>query len=248
MSLIEDKAREIYDKGNKYVYLVTEDGNKERKRIGKTADGSIIVMKGKSRRGYYLSGYYQLKDVVEIVSRTTVQDRWLKTINKAISLLEDSGLWVKILPVLKTARDIGYDKINKAYNQYWAKHEGKDYTECQKINTQLIKEIDPRLISISKDDGSEYPNTEILWYMNSPLKIKKMNFGSRSEEYYKEIKEAMQNKQKYEVPRLELNYDNSFEYNPEADRAWYSEEYRGCGNGHYYLALDNQYAIFWEDD
>jgi hypothetical protein len=30
--------------------------------------------------------------------------------------------------------------------------------------------------------------------------------------------------------------------------AWYSEEYRGCLNGHYYLMFDATHAIFYEDD
>lgn len=31
-------------------------------------------------------------------------------------------------------------------------------------------------------------------------------------------------------------------------KAWYSEEYKNTGNGHYYLALDANHAIFREDD
>ena len=44
------------------------------------------------------------------------------------------------------------------------------------------------------------------------------------------------------------SYDVSFSYNPELSKAWYSEEYKGCGNGHYYLALDAAHALFYEDD
>ena len=29
---------------------------------------------------------------------------------------------------------------------------------------------------------------------------------------------------------------------------WYSKEFKGCGNGHYYLALDATHTIFVEDD
>jgi hypothetical protein len=31
-------------------------------------------------------------------------------------------------------------------------------------------------------------------------------------------------------------------------RAWFSEEYKDCGNGHYYLLLNANCAIFYEDD
>lgn len=46
-------------------------------------------------------------------------------------------------------------------------------------------------------------------------------------------------------------YDNSVELAMKTDgifRGWYSEEYRGCGNGHYYILLDATHAIHCEDD
>ena len=44
------------------------------------------------------------------------------------------------------------------------------------------------------------------------------------------------------------SYDVSFSYDPKLQHAWYSEEYKNCGNGHYYLALDETHALFYEDD
>lgn len=47
-------------------------------------------------------------------------------------------------------------------------------------------------------------------------------------------------------------YDNSVEVRfSDSDgeaKGWYSEEYKGCGNGHYYLLFDADHAIFYEDD
>lgn len=43
-------------------------------------------------------------------------------------------------------------------------------------------------------------------------------------------------------------YDVSFSYDPEKKKAWYSEEYRGCGNGYYYIALNRTHALFVEKD
>ena len=34
----------------------------------------------------------------------------------------------------------------------------------------------------------------------------------------------------------------------EKEKVWSSEELRGCGNGHYYIALDANTALFVEDD
>ena len=45
-------------------------------------------------------------------------------------------------------------------------------------------------------------------------------------------------------------YDNTLEIINDNDnyRGFYSEEFKGCGNGHYYLLFDATHAIFYEDD
>jgi hypothetical protein len=75
-----------------------------------------------------------------------------------------------------------------------------------------------------------------------------MNFGRfTNNEQLKIIKEALKNKKETSASGR-TNYDVSFSYNPTVQKAWYSEEFRGCGNGHYYLALDATHALFYEDD
>ena len=61
------------------------------------------------------------------------------------------------------------------------------------------------------------------------------------------IKDCMDKKESVRFS-TRVNYDVSFEYDAERNRAWYSEEYRNCGNGHYYLAIDGNTALFYEDD
>lgn len=84
-------------------------------------------------------------------------------------------------------------------------------------------------------------------------KIKKMTFHKGkndkfiTESILKEINAAMQNKTPYSA-KGKNGYDVSFEYDPSLQKAWYSEEYKDCGNGHYYLALNDTHAIFCEDD
>lgn len=45
-------------------------------------------------------------------------------------------------------------------------------------------------------------------------------------------------------------YDNTLELINDNGiyRGFYSEEFRNCGNGHYYLLFDATHAIFYEDD
>lgn len=248
-----EKARSLHSAGSKEVYLVLASGDKRKHRLGKTADGEIMYMApGKRSRGYYLSRYYTdaenpVVDIIAIVTTLAdIEAKWRKSIDKAIKLLEASKLWPENLENLKLAKEIGYHKLRAADTAYWAKHV-EDY-EANRIEVlKRIKEIDARLIKIDPEDGREFVDTNIVWYMDNPLKIKKMNFGKYVTELkLQEIKEALVKKQKIHVDG-DNGYDVSFEYDGN-DKAWYSEEYRGCGNGHYYLALSDSYALFYEDD
>jgi hypothetical protein len=80
--------------------------------------------------------------------------------------------------------------------------------------------------------------------------IKTMNFDKYDREFQKKLlAENIANKVNMSH-RWVNGYDNSYEVRFDSDypRGWYSEEFRGCGNGHYYFLLDNCHAIFGEDD
>lgn len=240
-----EKARAI---GRGYVYFVYADGSKEKRRLF-ISDGSICVIgKGRKRKGHHLTdemgGYgfkNQLRDIVKFDEKP-ISEKWQHSINKAINLLEKSGLWVDVLNDLKTANAIGYEKISRAYEISNSDFEGLKYDEKQKEINKRIAEIDARLIG-----EAGHFKTEILWYMARPLKIKKMNFGTFNEIKLKEIAEGLKEKKKFSVCAT-ANYDVSAEYSPDKNSAWYSEEFRNCGNGHYYLMLSDSHAVFWEDD
>lgn len=89
-------------------------------------------------------------------------------------------------------------------------------------------------------------------YLQNP-KVKKMCFhkgkwnANMTEWQLNRIAEAMDKKENFRCCG-QNGYDVSFEYNAESNRAWYSEEYVGCGNGHYYLALNRTHAIYYEKD
>lgn len=97
------------------------------------------------------------------------------------------------------------------------------------------------------DNGTWYLNTFYIWEM-SEAKTKSMYFGKWSNARIKgEIQQAFAEKRRYSN-RARTSYDVSFEYDPDRNKAWYSEEYKGCGNGHYYIAIDANTALFCEDD
>jgi hypothetical protein len=246
---IENKARQILgDNRLTKVYVVTRDGKKDIRRIAKGINGDILLMMHNSKRsGSFLWTQSWIKDIIPINKKEIkIEDQWLKQINKAINILENSGLWVDYLNDLKIAKDIGFEKINKAEKIYWETIEGLGYDENKKTNIEKIKEIDDRLIC--NNEGNISPKTNILFYLSRVLKIKKMNFGLHNARILLEIKNALQDKKYYHSGTCQCRYDVSFEYNPNTNKAWYSEEYKNCGNGHYYLALNDTHAMYYEDD
>ena len=103
---------------------------------------------------------------------------------------------------------------------------------------------------------NELANKGIAWFSYDCFSnmfhrpIKTMNFDKYDRHFQKRlIAENIANRVNCSH-RWTNGYDNSYEINfgEKYIRAWYSEEYRGCGNGHYYFLLDGCHAIFGEDD
>ena len=96
------------------------------------------------------------------------------------------------------------------------------------------------------NDGKYYIDTFYI-YETSDAVLKSMYFGRRNKTIKESIKDALKDCNKISF-RETVNYDVSFDYDPASNKAWYSEEYRGTGNGHYYLALNENTALFCEND
>lgn len=105
------------------------------------------------------------------------------------------------------------------------------------------------MLSIGYEESKKREDLRGTFYMFNRPKIKSISFGNKglTEWYRNRITNAMKNKEKLSLFER-AGYDLSFEYNPEKNKAWWSEEYRGCGNGHYYIMLDDRHALFCEDD
>lgn len=256
MYVLEKKVKDALALQGENTYrgecmFVWKDGTKEKRRVF-IKDGRVWVMqRGRRRYGSSISGFqYDVIDILPINKKPAKPDteKWRDAMIKIRDRLEKSGLWKDILADVKLALDIGQDKLRLGYDQYWLRYDDKSYDESVKINLIKLKAIDPRLIKVD-ENGREYENTQLLWHLSGIPKVKKMNFGRPETNaiILADIKRAMANKEKIDKSGR-TNYDVSFGYNPELNQAWYSEEYTGMGNGHYYLALDETHAIFWEDD
>jgi len=77
--------------------------------------------------------------------------------------------------------------------------------------------------------------------------LKKLSYHDRLK-----VEEAIKNKISYQTGTFELyGYDGSIQLRKEEDgtfRGWLSKEYRNCGNGYYYLLINDDYFIGYDVD
>lgn len=201
----------------------------------------FIYAKGRRRWGNYMNVHH-VEAVTIPEKRKSKEEVWRDSWQTVIDYLEQSGLWENYKNKYKLGLEIGYENINKAERLYWKRWD--DDTALEQI-----KEVDERLVK-TNEQGVEYADTSILWAMASKAKVKTIYFGKhRTDDVRQALKEAMENKEPFsEYEAVPNYYDVSVRYDPERMSGSYSEEYRGCGNGHYYMLLDYEHALFTEDD
>lgn len=188
-------------------------------------------------------GYRYTKDQFEkkfeiIPDYQTDTEKWHNNIHKVLKKLHKSGLWQELIPVFENLLKLSYEEHQQLKMFGWGDKQ-------QAIN--MFYQTHPWLF-ITDKNGTPIINYD---YINelSDCKLKSMYFGKTWNNQIKaQIKEALNNQETYISPHIQVSYDVSFQYNADTQQAWYSEEYRNCGNGHYYLALDEKTAIFCEDD
>jgi hypothetical protein len=240
---IINKAEQLFKEGVR-KFKVTLPDCVEVRRAGLSSHGLMLMLPKSKKYGVALKNLTVL-DIEPIRETVNTEEKHRKQLLKAISLLRSSGLWQDNLRHMELALSIGYNRLKQA-NDILSLNLDSDYYKNQSLVIAKLKEFEPRLIEVTPE-GKEHYNTSILWYMTNPLKIKKMNFGAYNVVTLAEIKEALELNKPISLTG-KTSYDVSFEYNPEIKRAWYSEEFKGCGNGHYYLALNHEYAVYYEDD
>ncbi len=202
------------------------------------SDGNIFVYAhNKKRYGWRFDEEHFLIRFEPLLP-TDENAQWKKRLKRAVKLCNESGLWSEIAIVWDNLyKYVTLDEKNKIYDMSWDNHEAA---------VAYCKEHYPFMIKTDKD-GKEYLNTDYIWEL-SRCELKSMYFGYNNTEEKEQIRKAISEHRQYTIPRIRTNYDVSFSYNPNINRAFYSEEYKDCGNGHYYLALNHSTAVFCEND
>lgn len=217
---------------------------KENYRCYKETETTIFVFaKGKSRYGrrFLLEDFYNNYSI-KIKTEEQETATWHKRLKRAIKCMETSGLWETIKEKYQNLLTITLAEKNLVRKEYWEKSHKSEYAEF----LRTIKAKHPFMIK-QNEDGEDFLDTDYIWEL-SECNLKSMYFGAYKNDIEKEnIKRYIENKKDYNTT-ARTNYDVSFQYRADAKKAWYSEEYKNCGNGHYYLALDHNTALFCEND
>ena len=224
--------------GRKHFNLVFNDGTKKKVRLFIYNGNEICqYLNGSKSHGNYLDTS-RVVDILPIMPRHKDENiRFIKNCDKVIKLLKESGWWGDILHDVEFLRASGLEKCAQWEKDYWCFDIPYDQKEERKRRQASV----PEQFSASS------------FGLVHNLKIEKMYFGLNSDYHLRDIAKSV----KDNVPvcfRLDadkwnkLSYDTSFEFNPEKKKAWYSKEYRNCGNGHYYIALNPTHAAYYEDD
>ena len=239
MQDILQQAEQLLTVHLRNVNVTLQDGTKQNIRIARAYDGAVMYMsRRKRRRGHYLSEL-PIVSIRAIQPRKSTEQKWIDGWKKVVVKLRESGLWSQIIPDIELALSLGYKTMIEASDLYWNTPNDKQI--------EVFSERFPKLL-YQNDKGEPCLNYSLIWsYCKLPI-VKKMRFRKwGNEDYLKRIQQAMTEKKTCkEWGRY--GYDISFEYHPEREAAFYSEEYRNCGNGHYYIALNATHALFREND
>ena len=219
----------------------------------KEGNGTVFVFAKRKRRygKRYSDEQFSRLYTPETPKRTETEE-WHRRLKRAIRCMHMSGLWPELMQkfqncLLMTAED------RKAIYDIWLDRrklvDGQRFERTEEEqDARLQPFMDTYPFVFSRDEkGHIRPDTDYI-YEISDCVLKSMYFGRENKDIKCELKAAIEDRRPWSSGRIRANYDVSVEYDPGKQKGWYSEEYRNCGNGHYYLMLDGSTALFCEND
>ena len=207
------------EKGNNKFVCVVHNGEKFVIRLFVSSDGDICYYAKGSKKYGHLLPINAFQSITPVAVKNKC-DLCQSYIKKCIKYLTNSGLWPEIKADL-----VRLQAKDKAWwDNYLAIERGFDRYK------KMCEEF-------------EHLHLDIL--EQAKYGFKTINFSRYDEKEREDWTNAVKNHTQYHY-RWRKGYDNSISV--DGNHAWYSEEYKGCGNGHYYLAFDDKHATFREDD
>lgn len=232
---ILETAESLINQGLTKVVATYNDGEQRPLRLFKSSMGQICFFRQGSRKYGYTLNNVEIKAIRPVIPTKTTKAKWEDGWKKVRARLVASGLWSVVIKEIDLALSLGYEKMDQAYKDYWT------------IPEEAFIAKYPELTAVN-DEGKTYITSSTVWNYAKLAKVKKMYFSrTGNDAVLAMIKSAMDSKKDW-TANGRVSYDVSFSYNAAKQKAWYSEEFKDCGNGHYYLALDATHALFIEDD
>lgn len=228
----------------KYLHKgrVKVNGKYKVMRFFVSAGALCVALPRSRRRGRYLSTY-MTKDWESVKFLPTTQDvdfdkllrRVRRRVNDTCAMLEGNGFWPYFLEDFKRFKALDDDALME-----FVKDSYEDY--YNKVWCQIGEGLKYGWIQ-NRCDMWERLIMDKWWH--TPRFHKGDWYGSKKDA----IKAFEDNASVHRKWRN--GYDCSLEVACEEGkpkRAWYSEEYRNCANGWYYLLFDATHAVFYEKD
>lgn len=207
--------------------------------------GTVFVFaKGKRRYGrrYDPEDFLALYDVKpEALQDKDPTPAWRRRLKRAVKCMDDSGLWPEIRDIFKNMLDSGMTVQDK---DALYKLTRKDLAGPSDTAKELMEKYPFAFLEV---DHELRVNTRYIYEL-SDCRLKAMYFGRLNQQERDLRWRHLAGREDYYSGRIKAGYDVSFRYQAKDNKAVYSEEYRNCGNGHYYIALDADTALFVEDD
>ena len=232
------------------VFYALNKRSGEKRRCYKYGDYVFVYGKRMKRYGYQYD-YNRFNEHYTFCPYNDDENAsWHRRVRRALKCIKASGLWPDMIEYFENLDKMTWEDKQYLDHIYWqGPHFGISGNMSWDEFNDICKKYAERYPFVFDIDekGNYRINTKYIWEM-SDCKLKSMYFGKYQNAHEKAlIAQKIANKERYSCAH-EVNYDVSFEYNPTMNAAWYSEEYRGCANGHYYLALNSSTALFCEDD
>ena len=241
------KAKELLDIP-KYKKFLAKTETGETVRAEREDDTVFVFAKGRRRYGYRMSNECFCRAYSMPKNKLTENQKWQKRVRTVIKGLEENDLFPDLLEKYRNLLNMSLEDKKEISRIYWELPFGtmqkKTPEDAQKIVDEYFGEYVSKYPFIFTGSGNI--NTFYFWEM-SEATLKTMYFGYRNKEEKENIRYALDTRQPYKT-RANTSYDVSFSYDPEKKKAVYAEEYKGCGNGHYYLAINSSQALFCEND
>ena len=226
-----DVYNTISRKIEKYVYV--SEGEKHEIRLFISTNNDICFAPKRRRNGGYMlsvseTDKWDSLTKVNKDNKTDLVKRMRKRAESGVVMLNSSGLWTDIKKELLNFLGLSDDEIRRDFidgNIYETYRSKKyDWLSCCQVFSSLKAKKCWKNPSFDKYDLNK-------------------------DSIINSVKRAISDKKPIRFSWRNV-YDNTLEIIGTNDiyRGFYSEEYRNCGNGHYYLLFDATHAIFYEDD